>query len=211
MYQVNLCQNPSVSFSILVRTIWTIRVSFLIVIQILHAFDKYLWLSTSLQLWQMFCVLQTYFSQHSSPCPFSLDCLWLLCQNLRISCSSILWLPGRKDGEKGQGVGDRHVHTAIFKMNNQQAPVVQHTELCSMLSGRLDERRVWGRMDTCVCMAEYLCYSPETVTTLLTGYTPIQNKKLKKKKVLFFVNLLVFRGMLVFRPIAMRLCPFFFS
>ena len=22
--------------------------------------------------------------------------------------------------------------------------------------------RVWGRMDTCICMAESLCYSPET-------------------------------------------------
>jgi len=33
-------------------------------------------------------------------------------------------------------------------------------------------------------MAESLCYSPETITTLLIGYTPIQNKnfKLKKKK-----------------------------
>ena len=34
---------------------------------------------------------------------------------------------------------------------------------------------VWGRMDTCVCMAESLHYSPETTTTLLIGYTPIQN------------------------------------
>ena len=38
------------------------------------------------------------------------------------------------------------------------------------------------RMDTCICMAEYLCYSPETITKLLTGYTPIQNKKFKSKK-----------------------------
>ena len=26
---------------------------------------------------------------------------------------------------------------------------------------------VWGRMDTCICMAESLCCSPETVTRLL--------------------------------------------
>ena len=39
-----------------------------------------------------------------------------------------------------------------------------------------------GRMDTCIRMAEYLHYSPETITTLLTGYTPIQNKKFKSKK-----------------------------
>ena len=32
-------------------------------------------------------------------------------------------------------------------------------------------------MDTCVCMVESLCCSPETTTTLLTSYTPGQNKK----------------------------------
>ena len=37
-------------------------------------------------------------------------------------------------------------------------------------------------MDTCICVAESLRYSHETVTTLITGYTPIQNKKFKKKK-----------------------------
>ena len=30
-------------------------------------------------------------------------------------------------------------------------------------------------MGTCTCMAESLHCSPETTTTLLTGYTPIQN------------------------------------
>jgi len=37
-------------------------------------------------------------------------------------------------------------------------------------------------IDTCTCMAESLRCSPETTTTLLTGYTPIQNKKYKVKK-----------------------------
>jgi len=37
------------------------------------------------------------------------------------------------------------------------------------------------RMDTCVCMADSLCCSPENITTLLIGYSPIQNKKLGKK------------------------------
>ena len=36
-----------------------------------------------------------------------------------------------------------------------------------------------GRMDTCLCMAECLCCSSETTTTLLIGYSPIQNKKFK--------------------------------
>ena len=35
------------------------------------------------------------------------------------------------------------------------------------------------RMDTYICMAESLCCSPETTTTLLIGYIPIQNKKFK--------------------------------
>ena len=46
-----------------------------------------------------------------------------------------------------------------------------------MLSGSLDGRRVWGRMDTCVCMVESLHCSPEAITILLMGYTPRQNKK----------------------------------
>ena len=33
----------------------------------------------------------------------------------------------------------------------------------------LDGRGVWGRMDTCVRMAELLLCSPDTTTTLLTG------------------------------------------
>ena len=35
-----------------------------------------------------------------------------------------------------------------------------------------------GRVDTCIWMAESLCCPPETMTTLLIGYTLIQNKKL---------------------------------
>ena len=48
-----------------------------------------------------------------------------------------------------------------------------------MLCGSLDGRGVWGRMDTCMCMAESLPYSPEIITTLLIGYTPTQSKKFK--------------------------------
>ena len=51
-----------------------------------------------------------------------------------------------------------------------------------MVCGSLDGRRVWGKMDTCICMAELLCCAPETITTLSISYTPIQNKKLKKER-----------------------------
>jgi len=98
-------------------------------------------------------------------------------------------------GWEGWGEGtvwDQCVHTAIFKMDNQQGPTVWHRELCSMLCGSLDGRAVWGRMDTCICMAESPCCSPGTITTLLISYTPIQNKKfLKKKKKQLHVTLSV--------------------
>ena len=32
---------------------------------------------------------------------------------------------------------------------------------------QLGGRGVWGRMDTCICMAELLCCASETITTLL--------------------------------------------
>ena len=67
-------------------------------------------------------------------------------------------------------------------MGNQQGPIVQHRELCSLLCSSLYGRRVWGRMDTYICMAESLHCSPETIMTLLIRYTSIQNKKLKIKK-----------------------------
>ena len=37
---------------------------------------------------------------------------------------------------------------------------------------------VWGIMDTSIHVAESLHCSPETITTLLAGYIPIQNKKI---------------------------------
>ena len=54
-------------------------------------------------------------------------------------------------------------------------------EFCSMLCGSLDGKGVWGRMDTCKCMAEPFRCSPETIATLLVGCTPIQNINFFKK------------------------------
>ena len=47
---------------------------------------------------------------------------------------------------------------------------------CSMLCGSLDGKRVWGRMDSCICISAFAVHLPESVTILLIGYTPIQNK-----------------------------------
>ena len=52
----------------------------------------------------------------------------------------------------------------------------------SMLCGSLDGRWVWDRMYTSIRMAESLHCSAETITTLLSGYTPIKNKKFRRKK-----------------------------
>ena len=72
------------------------------------------------------------------------------------------------------GIWDRYVHTAVFKMDNQQGPSVQHWELCSVSCGSLDGRGVWVRINPWVCAAESLC-PPEIITTLLISYSPIQN------------------------------------
>ena len=74
------------------------------------------------------------------------------------------------------------MHTAVFKMDNQQGLTVQHMEFSSTLCGSLDGSGVWGRIDPCICMAESLRCSPEMITILLISYTPIQNKKFKREK-----------------------------
>ena len=48
-------------------------------------------------------------------------------------------------------------------MDIQQGPTVGHRELYSILCGSLVERGVWGKMDACICMAESLHCSPETI------------------------------------------------
>ena len=75
------------------------------------------------------------------------------------------------------------MHNAVLKMDNQQGSTVQHRELSSMLCGILDERGIWERMDTYIFMAEIICCPSETTTNLSSGYTPIENKKVKKIKV----------------------------
>ena len=61
------------------------------------------------------------------------------------------------------------LHITILKLDNQQGPIIQHMELCSMLCSSLNGRGVQGKIDTCVCMAELPPWSPETIT-LLTAY-----------------------------------------
>ena len=78
------------------------------------------------------------------------------------------------------------MYTLLYlKWMTNKDPLYGTWKSCSVLRASLDGRGVWERRDTCVCMAESLCCSPETTPTLLIRYTPIQNKnfKLKQRKI----------------------------
>ena len=66
-------------------------------------------------------------------------------------------------------------------------PEIEPMFFCVSCIGRwiLYHYATWGRMDTCICMDEFLCCAPETITILLIGYTPIQ-KKIQKVKWVHF-------------------------
>ena len=95
--------------------------------------------------------------------------------------SSVLaWrIPGT--GEPGglPSMGFAQSRTQLKQLSSSSS--IQHMELCSVLGGSLDGRGVLGRMDTFICMAESHHCSPETVTSMLISYIPIQNKTLKIK------------------------------
>ena len=58
------------------------------------------------------------------------------------------------------------IGTRCFSTGNS-TPMEWNETILPMLCGSLDGKRVWGRMDTCICMAKSLCCSPETITTAL--------------------------------------------
>ena len=49
----------------------------------------------------------------------------------------------------------------------------------------------WGRTDACKCMAGSLCCVPETITTLLIGYTPVYNKEFQIKCLLGYTKSII--------------------
>ena len=51
-----------------------------------------------------------------------------------------------------------------------------------MLCGDLNGKRIWRRIDTCICITKSLCCTPETNTTLLINYTPNKINKILKNK-----------------------------
>ena len=77
-------------------------------------------------------------------------------KNTGVDCHSLLQ---RNFPTQGSNSGLLHHRQILYHLNHQGSR--------------------WGRMDTCICMAEFIRCSPETTTTLLIGCTPIQNKKFK--------------------------------
>ena len=68
-----------------------------------------------------------------------------------------------------------------LKWITNKDPLAQGSRLNAMWQPGWEGMGVWGRMDTCICIAESFCCLPETMTTLLIVYTQIQNAKLKEK------------------------------
>ena len=82
-------------------------------------------------------------------------------------------MPGEKDGGRdSSGVWDGHGPLLYLKwVTNKDPPdVTGNSAQCRVA---LHRRGVWGRMDTCIHMAESLCCAPETITRLLISCTPI--------------------------------------
>ena len=75
--------------------------------------------------------------------------------------------------DQGEGIRDRG-HRDCWWAHHQQS-------LRSHPRQSFKQSVPQGEDGTRLCVAESLCCSPETVITLLIGYTPTQDKKFKKK------------------------------
>ena len=72
------------------------------------------------------------------------------------------------------------------KWTTSQDLSVAHGTLLNVASS-LGGRGVWGRMDTCICMAETLHCSPETTSTLFIGIPQYKNVFAIKKKIAYLI------------------------
>ena len=116
---------------------------------------------------------------------YDIPCMWnlkrVIQMNLHTKQKEAHQLRKQTYGCGGGGIvreSGMDMYTLLYlKWITDKDLTVWHVKLDSMSYGSPDGRRVWGRMDTCICMAESRRYSPETITTLSVGYTPIQDKK----------------------------------
>ena len=75
----------------------------------------------------------------------------------RLYCSLSLWLLGGEIGEWIVRELGMDMYTLLY--------LKWRTKLCGSLGGR----RVWERMDPCICMVESLHCFPETITTFFVN------------------------------------------
>ena len=79
-----------------------------------------------------------------------------------------------------------YVHTATFKMDDQQGPAAAQGALLKA-GWQPGWAGVWGRMGARRCVAGSLYRPPETITALATGNAPTQSKKLKQTNISSFL------------------------
>ena len=91
-----------------------------------------------------------------------------------------LRLPRRRIEERDGELGI-NVHTLLYLkwITNKDPPYSTWNSAQCYLAARMGG--AFGG-DICMCMVEFFCYPPETVTTLLISDTLIQNKKFNKNK-----------------------------
>ena len=65
----------------------------------------------------------------------------------------------------------KRIRTAIFKMGNLRGPTLQHRKLCSVSYNNINGKRIWRRIDACMCTTESLCCTPETNIKLLVTWS----------------------------------------
>ena len=68
---------------------------------------------------------------------------------------------GKAGGKDSQGAWNGHIDSAIFTVGNKMVLLPSTWQ-----PGR---EGVWGRTDTCVCVAESLCCPPDAITTLFVN------------------------------------------
>ena len=69
-------------------------------------------------------------------------------------------------GEDGPGVSDWNMHNEVYGMVGEWGPAVQHRVLYPAFCDNLCGKRIWERMDTCVCMTGSLYCIAEIIKTL---------------------------------------------
>ena len=85
---------------------------------------------------------------------------------------------------KSNSIRDLWYNTQYGPDKNNNYSTLKNRELCSIFCSKVNGKRIWKRINTCVCITESLCCTPETNITLLINYKIKQKsfKTFKKNK-----------------------------